>query len=83
MDRKDQRNVQRVLRRMAAEQRVPVWLLKRVIQQGIDQTWEQADPEHAALLARYFPEGKPDAEEYILRLGRAHETGEQIPYLLR
>ena len=85
MDRHDSRNVQRVLRRMAAEWRCPVWMVERTIQQIIDQSWEQAmlDPKTKALWDQYFPNGKPTPEEYILLLGHAHEKGEYIPYLLK
>lgn len=80
----DSSNVQRVFRAMAREWGCPVWMVKRTIEQSIDRSWEKAmsDPEAKALWDQYFPNGKPTAEQYILRLGRAHETGEQIPFLL-
>lgn len=84
MDRHDSRNVQRVFRTMAAEWRCPVWMVERIIQQTIDHSWEKAmlDPEAKALWEKYFPNGKPTPDQYILRLGHAHEEGEYMPYLL-
>ena len=83
MDLHDSRNVQRVLRTIAAQWRVPVWKVTHIIQQTIDQSWEKAilDSEAKALWDKYFPNGKPTPEEYILRLGHAHEIGENVPYL--
>lgn len=70
---------------MAAEQRVPVWKVKAIIQRALDESWAKAqdDPEYKALLDKYFPDGEPTPEGYILRLGHAHETGEEVPYLLK
>ena len=85
MDLHDYLNVQRVLRTMAAEWNCPVKVVKLIIQKAIDESWEKAmsDPEAKVLWAKYFPNGKPSLQQYILRLGRAHETGENIPFLLR
>lgn len=78
-------NVRRVFRRMAAEWGCPVWMVKQTIRQLIDQSWEKAmpDPEEKALWDKYFPNGKPTPDQYILRLGHAHENGETVPYLLK
>ena len=47
--------------------------------------WAKAvsDPEAKALWERYFPKGRPTPEQYILRLGQAQETGEEMPWLLK
>ena len=77
-------NVQRVLRTIATEWGCSVRKVKRTVQRVIDQSWEKAayDAEAKALLDKYFPSGKPTTEQYILRLGLAHENGENVPYLL-
>ena len=84
MDLHDFFNVQRVFQTMAAEWGCPVWLVKRMIRRVIDQSWEKAmsDPEEKALWDKYFPSGKPTPNQYILRLGHAHENGEDVPFLL-
>ncbi len=84
MDLHDSRNIRRVLHIMSAEWGQPVWKVKHIIQQAIDQRWEKAmlDPEEKALLDKYFPDGKPTPEQYVLWLGHAHEKGEDMPYLL-
>lgn len=78
-------NVRRVLRMMAAEWGSPVWMVKRTIRQIIDQSWEKSmfDPEAKALWDKYFPNGKPTPDQYILRLGYAYENGEDMPHLLK
>ena len=83
MDLHDNRNVRRVFRTMAAQWGCPVWMVERIIQQAIDRNWEKAmaDPEVSALWGEYLPNGKPTPTEYILRLGHAHERGEDVPYL--
>lgn len=83
MDLHDFLNIRRVLRTMAAQWGCPVWMIKRIIRQTIDQSWEKAtsDPEAKALWDKYFPSGKPTPNQYILRLGRAHENGENVPFL--
>ena len=85
MDLHDFLNVRRVFRTMAAEWKCPVWIVKKAIRRSINQTWERAmsNLEEKALLNKYFPDGKPTPEEYILRLGHAHETGEDVPFLLK
>ena len=85
MDAHDRLNVNRVLRRMSKEWRVPVWKVEQIIQENIEKTWAYAlsDPEHQKLLDRYFPEGKPTPEQYILLLGHAHERKEHIPFLMK
>ena len=69
---------------MAAEWDCPVWMVKQTVQECIDRSWEKAklDPEAKVLWDQYFPKGKPTADEYMLRLGRVYETGEEIPFLL-
>lgn len=42
-----------------------------------------SDPEQKELWVRYFPNGKPTPDQYILLLGHAHERGEEIPFLLK
>lgn len=85
MDLHDSRNVNRVLRGMAREAGCPVWFIKRMISESIEKSWNVAilDPEQKALWDKYFPNGKPTPEEYILHLGHAHEKGEDVPYLLK
>ena len=77
-------NVRRVYRALAVEWRCPVWRVNQIIRQAIDQSWEKAasDPQALALWFRYFPSGKPTPGQYILRLGHAHEQGEDIAPLL-
>lgn len=84
MNLHDYLNVRRVFRTMASEWNCPVWVVKITLQKMIDESWEkaQSDPEKLALLNTYFPKGKPSASQYLLRLGKAHETGEEIPFLL-
>ena len=84
MDHQDARRVRRVLRTIAAQWGYPVWKVESTIAQSIDQAWEdsQNDPTMKARWDYYFPNGKPTPQEFILRLGRAQETGENIPYLL-
>ncbi len=69
---------------MAAEWKCPVWIVKGTIRRIIDQSWKKAmsNPEEKALWDRYFPNGQPTPDQYILWLGRAHETGEEVPFLL-
>ena len=78
-------NVQRVLRTIARQWDCPVWQAKRRIRCAIDQSWEMADsnPDEKGVLDFYFPQGKPTPEQYILRLGQAHEHGEPVPHLLK
>jgi len=85
MDLHDFLNVRRVFRMLAAEWNCPVWVVKRTIRRIINQSWSQAmsDPNEKALWDKYFPNGKPTPDQYILRLGRAHETGEDFPFLLK
>jgi len=84
MDLHDRANVNRVFRLMSKEWGVPVWKVKQILQEYIDQSWEASAqiPENQALWNKYFPDGKPTSEQYVLRLGHARETGEQVPYLL-
>lgn len=85
MDLHDYLNVRRVLRTMAAEWGCPVWVVKLTIRRTIDEAWEKSrsDPEAVATWEKYFPQGKPTPEQYILRLGHAHENGEDVPYMLQ
>ena len=85
MDLHDFLNVRRVLKLLAREWGMPVILVKARIQRSLDETWDnaQGEPDAAARLAKYFPEGKPTPEGYILRLGHAYEKGEDVPYLLK
>lgn len=85
MELHDSRNVQRVLRMLGREWGRPVWMVRRMIQESIDYNWEamQSDPEAKALWEKYFPYGKPTAEQYVGWLGKAHEHGEEMPYLLK
>lgn len=84
MNFQDYQNVQRVFRTIAAEWGCPVWMVIEIIQQTIDQSWEKAicNQDVKALWKKYFPNGKPSPEQYVLRLGHAYESGEYIPYLL-
>ena len=84
MDLHDYLNVRRVFRRLAAEWGCPVWVVKLTIRQTISNAWEQSrtDPEAVALWEKYFPgEKQPTPDQYILRLGHAHERGEVVPPL--
>ena len=85
MDQNDSRNVRRVLRHLSSEWRCPVWAVERTLQENIDRCWEKAmlKPEDKALWDKYFPDGKPTAQQYVLWLGRAHENREHVPYLLK
>lgn len=85
MDLHDYWNVRRVFRTMASQWNRPVWVVKRTVRQTIDRSWEKAmsNPEEKALWDQYFPNGKPTPVQYILWLGRAHERGEEVPYLLK
>lgn len=85
MDLHDFLNVRRVFRTIAAEWGCPVWVVKLTIQRSISNAWEKSrsDPEAVALWEKYFPGGKqPTPTEYILRLGHAHEIGEEVPPLI-
>ncbi len=84
MNLHEYRNVRRVLRTMAVQWNCPVWMVKRVIRRSINKTWKQAmsNLEEKARLNQYFLKGKPSPNQYILRLGQAYETGEDIPFLL-
>jgi len=83
MDLHDYLNVRRVLRTLASQWNCPVWAAKILIRRTINTHWEEAlsDPEKKALLDKYFPNGKPTPQQYILLLGHAYETGEEIPFL--
>lgn len=84
MDSHERRNVNRVFRTLAREWRCPKWMVELTIQRTIDQIWEKSmyDPETKALLDKYFPNGKPTPEQYILFQGRKYENGEEMPDLL-
>ena len=84
MDAHERRNVNRVLRTMAREWRCPEWMVRRTIQNAIDQSWESSmqNPEAKAVWCKYFPDGKPTLEEYILFQGRKFENGEEMPTIL-
>ena len=84
MDLHDYMNVRRVLRTLASRWNCPVWAVKILIRRTINEHWEKAlsDPEEKALWDRYFPHGKPTPQQYILLLGHALESGEEIPFLL-
>ena len=85
LDLHDYLNVQRIFRLLAAQWGCPVWAARQRIRIVIDQSWEKAksDPEAEALWKKYFPEGKPTPDQYVLWLGHAHERGEEMPYLLK
>ena len=85
MDLHDYFNVRRILRLLAKERKCPVWVVRRSIQQIIDRNWEAAlqNPEDKAVWDRYFPDGRPSTEQYILCLGHAHERGEDVPYFFK
>ena len=84
MDSHERRNVNRVFRTMAREWGCPVWMVKLTLQRAIDVSWENAmqDPEAKALWDKYFPNGKPTPDQYILFQGRKFENGEDMPELL-
>lgn len=85
MDLHDYLNVRRVFRTIASEWNCPVWLVKLTIRRMINHSWEKAmtDSEEKALWEKYFPDGKPTSDQYILRLGYAHENREEMPFLLK
>ena len=85
MDLHDYLNVRRVFRTMASEWKCPVWVVKATIRRMINNCWEKAmsDPDEKALWDKYFPGGKPTPDQYIFRLGQAHESGEEVPFLLK
>jgi len=84
MDAHERRNVNRVFRTMAREWGCPVWMVRQTIQKAIDQSWENSmhNSEARAVWCKYFPDGKPTPEQYILFQGRKFETGEDMPELL-
>ncbi len=84
MDLHDYSNVKRVLRNLSKKWRVPIWKAEQIVQDVIDKTWEKSiyDPKQKTLLDTYFPAGKPTPQQYILRLGQAHERNEYIPLFL-
>lgn len=84
MDLHDYLNVRRVFRTMVCEWKCPVWVVKATIRRMINHSWEKAmsDLGQKALWVKYFPNGKPTPDQYILLLGHAHERGEEIPFLL-
>lgn len=84
MNLHDYLNVRKVFRIMAAEWDCPVWVAKCVVQYSIDQKWKTAvyDSQLNAHLHKYFPDGKPTVDQYILRLHRARKNGEDVPFLL-
>lgn len=85
MDLHDYLNVRRVFRTMASEWKCPVWVVKLIIRRMINESWERvmSHPEEKALWEKYFPNGKPTPDQYILLLGHAHERGEEIPFLFQ
>ena len=83
MDLYDYLNVRRVFRTIASEWKCPAWVVKMTIRRMINEGWEKAmsNPEEKALWDKCFPKGKPTPEQYILLLGHAHESGEEVPFL--
>ena len=84
MNPQERKKVNGVLRVMSKQWGIPVWKTEQIIQEKIDKTWKIAmlEPDRKVLLDKYFPDGKPTPQEYILRLGHAHETEEDVPFLL-
>lgn len=85
MDLHDFLNVRRTLRMLSDQWNCPVWTVKMIIRRSIRNNWEKAmqNPEEKALWNRYFPNGKPTPEQYILHLGHAYENDETVPFLLK
>lgn len=85
MDLHDFLNVRRVLGILAMQYGCTVREFKERTQKMIDRNWENAQsvPEEKALWDKYFPEGKPTTEQFILCLGQAHEKGEEMPFFFR
>lgn len=83
MDICESRNVHRVFQALSAQWGCPIWLVKRFIKFNIDESYENAkfDPEAQVRWDTYFPNGKPTPDQYVLRLGKAYENGEDIPLL--
>lgn len=83
MDLQDSQNVHRVFRTISAQWGCPIWMVKEIIQFSIDESYEKAKSNLKAqvLWDTYFPNGKPTPDQYVLRLGQAHEKGEDIPLL--
>jgi len=82
---RDYLNVRRVFRWMASEWKCPVWVVRVTIRRMINESWERlpSHPEEKARWEKYFPNGKPTPDQFILLLGRAHERGEEIPFLFK
>lgn len=85
MDLHDYLNIRRVFRTMASEWKCPVLVVKLTIRKMINESWERAmsNPEEKVRWEKYFPNGKPSPDQYILLLGHAHERGEEIPFLFK
>lgn len=85
MDAHDHDNVQVILWLMAQQYGCTVRDFTVTFQQMIDRNWENArsDPEEKAHWDKYFPDGKPTTEQYILCLGHAHERNEELPYFFK
>lgn len=85
MTLKEKTKAQQILKVLAAKDGVPVWYVRRSIQETIDDAWARAqqDPDLKATWTTYFPSGqKPTPEEFIVHLGRRISAGEDPPYLL-
>ena len=78
-------NVRRVLRRLASQWDCPVFAVKLLLRGHIKKSYEIAmsDPSKKALWDQYFPAGMTSPNQFILRLGHAHENGEYVPFLLQ
>ena len=77
-------NVANVFKIMAAEWGCPVFMVKMTIRERIDESWEKSrsNPKKKALWDKYFPEGKPTPEQYILLIGNSQKKGQTVPMLL-
>lgn len=60
----------RVIRQTARIQGVTPTQCRREMQEAIDAAWATADPAIMAAQLRLFPSGKPEIEEFIIRLGQ-------------
>ena len=85
MDLHDFLNLRRVRGLLAMQCGCTVREFKENTQKMIDRNWENAQsvPEERVHWDKYFPDGKPTTEQFILCLGHIHEKGEEMPWFFR
>ena len=84
MDLHDSFNVQRVFQALAEEWGCPVWMVRQIIQQIIDRSWENAmsDSETKALWDKYFPSGNQRRVNISYDWGKHTKTGKMCLFYL-